>query len=165
MRILGIDPGTVKMGYGVVEEDADTAKMIECGVLTCRATSDIEERLAMLYQQLIQVIARAKPDEVAVEEPFVSDNVRAALSIGRAQAIAILAAAQKGIPVFRYSPAQVKQRVSSYGGSGKQQIQEVVRLRLGLPEAPQPDDAADALALALCHLQETQLSRLLEEDQ
>ena len=162
MRILGIDPGTVRMGYGAVDEDGADVVMVECGALTCRAGSPLEERLTILYRKLTEVIARCQPDEVAVEEPFVSQNMRAALSIGRAQAIAILAASIKDIPVFRYTPAQVKQRVSSYGGSDKAQVQEMVRLQLGLADTPEPDDAADALAVALCHLQEKQLSKLVE---
>ena len=165
MRILGIDPGTVKLGYGAVDEADDSAVLVEYGVLRGRSGDEIEKRLATLYGKLCEVIARLKPDEVAVEEPFISENVRAALSIGRAQAIAILAAAQAGVPVKRYTPTQVKQRVSSYGGSSKEQVQEVVRLRLELDEVPQPDDAADALAIALCHMQERQLSRLMEASQ
>ncbi|MEW6033959.1 MAG: crossover junction endodeoxyribonuclease RuvC [Chloroflexota bacterium] len=163
MRILGIDPGTVRLGYGAVDEGEDGPRMVECGALTCRARAALEERLALLYRKLNEVIARCRPDEVAVEEPFVSENMRAALSIGRAQAVAILAAALNRIPVYRYTPAQVKQRVSSYGGSSKEQVQEMVRLQLGLPQVPQPDDAADALAVALCHLQQKQLSRLVGE--
>lgn len=162
MRILGIDPGTVRLGYGAVDETGSTVLMIECGALSCRAGSPIEERLSILFRKLNEVISRCRPDEVAVEEPFVGENIRTALSIGRAQAIAILAASLQDIPVFRYSPAQVKQRVASYGGSGKAQVQEMVRLQLGLDSIPEPDDAADALAIALCHLQEKQLRRLME---
>lgn len=162
MRILGIDPGTVRLGYGAVDEAGSEVSMVECGALACKAGLPIEERLTILYRKLTEVIARCRPDEVAVEEPFVSENMKAALSIGRAQAIAILAASIREIPVFRYSPAQVKLRVSSYGGSGKEQVQEMVRLQLRLDKAPEPDDAADALAIALCHIQERQLRRLME---
>lgn len=162
MRILGIDPGTVSLGYGAIDEAGGTTRLVEYGALKSRASSPLEERLAHLYRELMQVISRCHPDELAVEEPFVSDNVRAALSIGRAQALAMLAAAQNNVPVFRYTPAQVKQRVAAYGGSGKGQIQEMVRLQLGLDEIPEPNDAADALAVALCHLQQTQLSRLID---
>ena len=160
MRILGIDPGTVRLGFGAVDEATPDPVMVECGALSCKPGSPIEQRLAILYQGLNEVISRCQPDEVAVEEPFVSENMRAALSIGRAQAVAILAATLRHIPVFRYTPAQVKQRVSNYGASGKAQIQEMVRLQLGLAHVPEPDDAADALAVALCHLQEKQLARL-----
>ncbi len=162
MRILGIDPGTVKLGFGAVDDRGPDIVMIECGALTCKPGCPIEQRLAVLYEKLTELIARCRPDEVAVEEPFIAENMRAALSIGRAQAIAILAASIRHIPVFRYTPAQVKQRVSGYGNSDKLQVQEMVRLQLGLEEVPEPDDAADALAVALCHIQETQLARMMK---
>jgi crossover junction endodeoxyribonuclease RuvC len=101
------------------------------------------------------------PDAIAVEEPFVAKNVKSALAIGRAQAVAILVAANQSIPCFEYTPAQVKQRVSNYGAGSKEQIQEMVRLQLGLEETPQPSDAADALAVALCHIGEIRLNNLL----
>ncbi|MBI2958420.1 MAG: crossover junction endodeoxyribonuclease RuvC [Chloroflexi bacterium] len=164
MRILGIDPGTVRLGYGAVDQDGAEVAMVECGAITCSASLPIERRLAIMYRKLTEVIARCRPDEVVVEEPFVAENMRTALSIGRAQAIAILSASLRDIPVFRYTPAQVKQRVASYGGSSKVQVQEMVRLQLCLAEAPEPDDAADALAVALCHLQEKQLMRLTKEE-
>jgi crossover junction endodeoxyribonuclease RuvC len=109
----------------------------------------------------LEVIVRYRPDVVAVEQPFVARNVKSALAVGRAQAVAILAAANCGIPVYEYTPAQVKQRVADYGASSKEQIQEMVKLQLGLSQIPEPSDAADALAVALCHLHETHLERLL----
>ena len=123
----------------------------------------IGERLRRIYNELLEVISRHQPDAVAVEQPFVAKNVRTALAIGRAQAIALLAAANKSIPAFEYTPAQVKQRVANYGAGSKEQIQEMVRLQLGLAEVPQPNDAADALAVAICHAQETHLSNLLAQ--
>ena len=164
MRILGIDPGTVTMGYGVIESQGDEITLIDFGALTSPARSPIGERLRYLYEALLGIIARYHPDAVAVEQPFMARNVRAALAIGRAQAMAILAAANKGIPTYEYTPAQVKQRVANYGASSKEQIQEMVRLQLGLAEVPQPNDAADALAVALCHRQETHLESLLTKE-
>jgi len=161
MKILGIDPGTMVMGYGVVESHDDEIALIECGTLVSPANTPIGERLSQLYNGLQEIIHRHQPDAVAVEQPFVAKNVRSAFAIGRAQAIAILAAADKGIPTYEYTPAQVKQRVANYGASSKQQIQEMVRLQLGLAEIPRPDDAADALAVAICHLREMHLSNLL----
>jgi crossover junction endodeoxyribonuclease RuvC len=161
MRVLGIDPGTLNMGYGVVDEDAGEMTMIDCGVLSQPSRVPVEQRLSSLYKKLVEVVARHQPDEVAIEEPFVAGNVRSALAIGRAQAIAILAAANKNIPVFRYLPTQVKQQVTDYGGSGKEQVQEMVRLQLGLAERPEPSDAADALAVAICHLHQKHIEILL----
>ena len=163
MRILGIDPGTVVMGYGVVDSHDDEIALIDCGTLVSPAKMPIGERLSQMYNGLQEIIERYQPDVVAVEQPFVAKNVQSAFAIGRAQAVAILAAAGRGIPTCEYTPAQIKQRVANYGASSKEQIQEMVRLQLGLAEIPQPNDAADALAVALCHLREVHLSNLLAE--
>ncbi len=162
MRVLGIDPGTIAMGYGVIESKDDEINLIDCGALTTQARSPIGERLSYLYNQLLEIISRYQPDVVAVEQPFVAKNAKSALAIGRAQAIAILAAANKGIPAYEYTPARIKQRVANYGASSKGQVQEMVRLQLGLSQVPQSSDAADALAVALCHLSEIHLSNLLD---
>ena len=161
MRILGIDPGTVTMGYGVIDAADDEVTMVDCDALTAPERSPIGERLSYMYHRLMEIMSRYQPDAVAIEQPFMSKNVKSALAIGRAQAIAILAAADRGIPTYEYTPAQVKQRVTNYGASSKEQVQEMVKLQLGLAEVPQPSDAADALAVALCHLHETHLDRLL----
>jgi len=165
MRILGIDPGTRAMGYGVIESGEDEVALVDCGALTSPPRSPIGERLSYLYNKLSEIILRYQPDAVAVEQPFVAKNVRSALAIGKAQAVAILAAANIGIPTYEYTPAQIKQRITNYGASSKEQIQEMVRLQLGLSEVPQPNDAADALAVALCHLREIHLSNLLAKQQ
>jgi len=165
MIILGIDPGTISMGYGIIEVNEDKITLVSCGALASQARSPIGERLSFLYQAISEIIAQYQPDTVAVEQPFVAQNVKAALAIGKAQAIAILAAANRQIPVYEYTPAQVKQRVSNYGASSKEQIQEMVKLQLGLSQIPQPSDAADALAVALCHLSEMHLSNLLAKQQ
>lgn len=161
MRILGIDPGTVTMGYGVIESKEGEIALVDCGALNSPARSPIGERLSYLYNRLLEVILRYQPDAVAVEQPFMAKNVRSALAVGRAQAVAMLAAANRGIPTYEYTPAQVKQRVTNYGASSKEQIQEMVKLQLGLSQVPQPSDAADALAVAICHLRETHLENLL----
>ncbi len=163
MRILGIDPGTVVVGYGVIDSQADKMTLIDCNALTCRQRSPIGERLSYIYNQLSQVMARYQPDAVAVEQPFVARNARTALAIGKAQAAAILAAANRGIPTYEYTPAQIKRVVTNYGASSKEQVQEMVRLQLGMAEIPQPNDAADALAVAICHLRQTHLTNLLAE--
>lgn len=160
---MGIDPGTVVVGYGVIDSDAGQERMVTCGVLTASPKLKPAERLSVLFKSLEKLVARLKPDAVAVETPFVSQNVSSALAIGRAQAIALLVAANRGIPTFEYSPAQIKQRVASYGASSKEQIQQMVKMQLGLSEVPKPSDAADALAVALCHLSEVHVSGLLAE--
>jgi crossover junction endodeoxyribonuclease RuvC len=161
MRILGIDPGTVTMGYGVIEARDDEITLVEGDALSAAERSPIGERLSFMYHRLLEIISRYQPDAVAIEQPFMAKNVKAALAVGRAQAIAILAAADKGIPTYEYTPRQVKQRVTNYGASSKEQVQEMVRLTLGLDKVPQPSDTADALAVALCHLHETHLDNLL----
>lgn len=162
MRILGVDPGTVTMGYGVIDEGGEEAKLIGCGVLTSPRERRVAERLWRLYRGLKEVIQRYEPREVAIEEPFVAKNIHSALAVGRAQAVAILAAGDRDLPVYTYTPTQVKQAVTDYGGSHKEQVQEMVRLQLGLSSPPQPNDAADALAVALCHLRQRHLLKLME---
>ena len=163
MRVLGIDPGTIIMGYGVIEDSEDEIILVDCGVLNCSGRSPIGERLSYLYHKLTEIISRFTPDAVAVEQPFMAKNVRSALAVGRAQAIALLAAANQKIPTHEYTPARVKQMVASYGASSKEQVQEMVKLQLGLSHVPESSDAADALAVAICHLREIHLSNLLSQ--
>ncbi len=153
------------MGYGVIESGEGEAALVDYGALTSPPHLPIGERLSFLYNKLSEIISRHQPDAVAVEQPFVGKNVRSALAIGRAQAVAMLAAANIGIPTYEYTPAQIKQRITNYGASSKEQIQEMVRLQLGLSQVPQPNDAADALAVALCHRHEIHLSNLLAKHQ
>jgi len=162
MRILGIDPGTINLGYGVVDV-SEEMHMVDCGVLNASPRVPIQGRLSSLYSKLSEIFVKHQPDEVAIEEPFIGRNVRSAFAIGRAQTVAILAAANRGLPIYYYSPAQVKQQVTSYGQSDKQQIQEMVKIQLGLPQVPQPSDAADALAVAICHIQQSRLNRWLAD--
>jgi crossover junction endodeoxyribonuclease RuvC len=163
MKILGIDPGTVVMGYGLIESEGDEIALVDYGGIAVPKQLKSGERLNHLYRELLKIIQRHRPDVAAIEQPFVAKNVKSAMAIGRAQAIALLAAASQRIPTYEYTPTQVKQRVANYGASSKEQIQEMVRLQLGLAEAPQPNDAADALAVALCHVQEMHVDELLGE--
>ena len=165
MRVLGVDPGTVVMGYGVIEGQHEELALVDYGALKCSQRSPIGERLSFLYNELLKIIQRHRPEVVAVEQPFVAKNVRTALVIGRAQTVAILAAANSDIPACEYTPAEVKQMVTSYGGSSKGQVQEMVRLQLTLCQAPQPEDAADALAVAICHLRKVHLQNILANQQ
>ncbi|MCX7912350.1 MAG: crossover junction endodeoxyribonuclease RuvC [Dehalococcoidales bacterium] len=165
MKILGIDPGTVVMGYGIIEGGDDRVVFIDCGAISVPKHLKGGERLEHIYHGLTDIIRHHHPDVMAIEQPFVAKNARSALAIGRAQAVALLAAALSGIPAYEYTPAHVKQTVASYGASSKEQVQEMVRLQLGLAEPPQPSDAADALAVALCHCREVHLSDLLTGQQ
>ncbi len=149
------------MGWGVVEGEGTELALVDFGAITVNEKSPMGERLNRLYTELLKIVRKHQPDCVAVEQPFVAKNVRTALAIGRAQAIALLAAANQEIPCFEYTPAHIKQRVANYGAGSKEQIQEMVRLQLGLAEIPQPNDAADALAVAICHAQEVHLNDLL----
>ncbi len=149
------------MGYGVIESRDNDIALVDYGALVSPPKHSIGERLSYLYNELSAIIRRHQPGAVAVEQPFVAKNVKSALAIGRAQAVALLAAASQGIPSYEYTPAQIKQRVASYGASSKEQIQEMVKLQLGLAEIPRPSDAADALAVAICHLSEIHLNSLL----
>jgi crossover junction endodeoxyribonuclease RuvC len=161
MIVLGVDPGTITMGFGVIECQDNDVVLIKYGALNTPQRSPIGERLSFLYGKLLSVIAQYHPEAVAVEQPFVAKNAKSAFAIGRAQAIAILAAANSFLPCFEYTPAEIKMRVANYGASGKEQVQQMVMLQLGLKEIPEPSDAADALAVALCHVQVTQLEKLL----
>ena len=165
MRILGIDPGTLVVGYGVIDSQADEMSLVCCNALTCSRQSPLGERLSYLYDKLSEVISTYQPDAVAIEQPFVSRNVRTALAIGKAQAMAILAASQRGIPTYEYSPAQVKRVVADYGASSKEQVQKMVGLQLGMAQPPQPNDAADALAVAICHLREVHLKEMVAKQE
>ena len=162
MRILGIDPGTVNLGFGVVDGEEEM-RVVDCGVVNVSPRVPMEMRLSALYERLGQIIAEHRPSEVAIEDPFIGNNVRSAFAIGRAQAIAILAAANQGLSVYYYSPATIKQQITGYGQSDKRQIQEMVKIQLGLSELPQPSDVADALAIAICHIQHSRLNRWLSE--
>jgi crossover junction endodeoxyribonuclease RuvC len=163
MRVLGIDPGTITMGYGIIDSQDSEVNLIKYGALKTKERSPIGERLSFLYTKVMEVIAQYHPAVVAVEQPFVAKNAKSAFAIGRAQAVVILAAANSRIPCFEYTPAEIKQRVANYGASSKEQIQQMVMLQLGLDVIPNPSDAADALAVALCHLQAKHLQDLLNQ--
>ncbi len=160
MRVLGIDPGTVRMGYGVIDDIDGVPRFIVCGVLKASPRSTLGARLKALYDSLREVILTHKPDEIAIESPFVARNVRSAMAIGEARAIATLLAAQSGVSFTQYSPAQIKSVVANYGAGDKLQVQEGVKLLLGLSTAPGTFDASDALAVAICHHRHRRLKGL-----
>ena len=157
MITLGIDPGTARLGYGVVEA-ADDPVVLDFGVIETAATSSMPARLAGLYDVVTDLIAQHRPDVLAVEQLFFARNVTTAIAVGQARGVVLLAAAQAGCDVVEYSPSEVKHAVVGYGKADKTQMQEMVRIILGLEHAPRPDDAADALAIALCHVQRASFS-------
>jgi len=157
MRVLGVDPGTASTGYGIVEGEDDRLAIVTYGVVTTSPTAPMPERLQVLHRELAALIQKHRPDVGVAEKLFFSKNVRTALSVGQARGVALLAMADAGLAVHEYTPLQVKQAVVGYGRAAKGQIQEMVRVLLGLDAVPQPDDAADALAVAICHIHSARL--------
>lgn len=151
LRVLGIDPGMALLGYGIVA-DPEAPRALTFGVVSTPAHLRAEQRLVSLYEELRPLLEHWQPDVVALEQLFFARNVTTALAVGQARGVVLLLCGQLNIPVVEYTPAQVKQAIGGYGRAGKRQMQEMVRLLLELPAIPQPDDAADALAIALCHL-------------
>jgi crossover junction endodeoxyribonuclease RuvC len=161
--VLGIDPGTAITGYGLVREAEDRLALVDCGVITTPAGQPLAARLQAIYQGLAELLDRYEPDGVAVEELFFSRNARTALAVGHARGVTLLALADAGLDVHEYKPAEVKQAVAGYGGADKAQVQEMVRMLLELDQAPHPDDAADAVAVAICHIHAARMVALIAE--
>ncbi|MDR1778818.1 MAG: crossover junction endodeoxyribonuclease RuvC [Clostridiales Family XIII bacterium] len=151
MRILGVDPGYAILGYGVVESQGTKYRLVECGVITTEAGEEMPRRLQTIYGELMEIIRVFEPEVASVEELFFNSNAKTAIKVGEARGAAILACANSGLPVYEYTPLQIKQALSGYGRAGKEQIQQIVKSVLGLAEVPRPDDAADAVAAAICH--------------
>ncbi|WP_156040058.1 crossover junction endodeoxyribonuclease RuvC [Alicyclobacillus macrosporangiidus] len=151
IRILGIDPGLARTGYGVVDSDGSHLRAVGYGCIETPAHTPLPRRLQQVYDEVREVIARHRPDTVAVEQLFFYRNTTTAFAVGQARGVAILAAVQAGLELAEYTPMQVKQAVSGYGKADKGQVQEMVRLLLQLPARPSPDDTADALAVAIAH--------------
>lgn len=152
MRVFGIDPGSERTGYGCVETDGRVARLVVCGAITALPADPFPNRLARIHRELGRLLSGCMPDYVAIEELFHAANVRSALKLGHARGVAVLAAVEAGCPVVEYTPAEVKRAVVGYGRAEKQQVQQMVKLLLGLTRPPSPHDAADALAVAICHL-------------
>lgn len=150
MIVLGIDPGTARLGYGVIDTAEGAPAMIDYGIAETFPTDSMPERLLQLYGNLRVLLSDHDPDIMAVEKLFFARNVTTAISVGQARGVILLAAAEHGIPVREYTPSEVKQSIVGYGKADKNQVQEMVRIILGLDHVPQPDDAADALAIAVC---------------
>jgi crossover junction endodeoxyribonuclease RuvC len=151
MRIFGIDPGSIRTGYGCVQTDGSRHRLVTCGAIAAGAGAELPERLRVIHEELTRVIRDTAPDCVVVENLFHARNVRSALTLGHARGVAVLAAVQAAVPVFEYTPAEIKQAVVGHGRAEKHQVQRMIALLLGLDTAPSPHDAADALAVAICH--------------
>jgi crossover junction endodeoxyribonuclease RuvC len=162
MFVLGVDPGVSRCGYGCVESARGQTKAIAVGVLSTPPSQPLPERLATIDTDIRELIAELRPDVVAVERLFFQTNVRTAMSVGQASGLVLAAASQAGCVIAEYTPNQVKQAVAGYGAAGKDQVQRMVQSLLGLSEVPKPADAADALALALCHVASAPLQARLE---
>ena len=161
MLVLGVDPGLATTGYGLVRKVGSGIQAVAYGVVTTSAKRPLGERLQRIYQELSALIQLHRPDEGAVEELFFSRNVRTAMSVGQARGVALLALADAGLTVTEYTPLTIKQAVSGFGGADKVQVQTMVKMLLRLEDIPRPDDAADALAVAICHLHSTRLDQML----
>jgi len=152
VRIFGIDPGSERTGYGCLEADGRATHLVMCGAISALPGDAFPQRLVRIHQELSTLLVRCAPDCVAIENVFHAVNVRSALKLGHARGVAMLAAVEAGCPVSEYSPTEIKRAVVGYGRADKQQVQQMVKLLLGLAQLPSPHDAADALAVAICHL-------------
>ena len=152
MRVFGIDPGSQRTGFGCVESDGRRHHLVVCGAIRVATGAAFPARLASIFRELSTHIHESHPDIVAVENLFHATNVRSALTLGHARGVAMLAAVEAGVPVVEYTPAEVKRAVVGYGRAEKSQVQQMIKLLLGLDRVPTPHDAADALAVAICHI-------------
>ena len=152
MRVLGIDPGTITSGYGIVDEEGNSIFFVDAGGITTSSKASFPERLKKIYEGIDALIERHSPDMVAMESLFFAKNVQSALKLGHARGVALLAAVNRGLPIFEYSPSEIKQAVVGYGAADKAQVQKMVGALLKLETLPKPYDASDALAAAICHI-------------
>ncbi len=162
MLVLGIDPGTALCGYGLVRAEGDKMSLVAYGAVSTSAKLPLAERLLQIHRELAGLIAEHHPEATAVEKLFFSKNTRTALTVGHARGVALLSAAEAGLPVYEYTPNEVKQAIVGYGGADKNQMQQMVRMLLHLDFVPEPDDAADAVAIAICHIQSSHLREMIE---
>ena len=161
MRVLGVDPGTLTSGYGIVAEEDHKLFHVASGGITPSAKQPFPARLKKIYEELEKIIGKYHPHVVVVEDLFVSKNIKSALKLGHARGVAILVAMNAGLPVFEYAPLEVKQAVVGSGKAEKKQVQMMVKALLDLPKVPHPADAADALAAAICHIHSSRLKEIL----
>jgi crossover junction endodeoxyribonuclease RuvC len=151
MRIIGIDPGTGILGFGVIESNGGKNQLVDAGVIRTPVKEDDAVRLQTIYEEITDIIADTKPQEMSIEKLFFAQNVTTAMTVAQARGVVLLAGMQAGLKISEYTPLQIKQSLTGYGRAEKKQMQEMVRVLLGLKQVPQPDDCADALAAALTH--------------
>ena len=151
MRILGIDPGYGITGFGLVQGERNQFQLIQCGAITTPPNTDFPWRLSVIYNDMVQLLELTKPDAVAIEELFFGHNVTTGINVAQSRGVILLAVQQAGVPIFEYKPMQVKQAVVGYGNASKHQVMDMTKRILHLDAVPKPDDAADAVAIALCH--------------
>lgn len=151
MIILGIDPGFAIVGYSVIEYKGNKFRPLEYGAITTDSKALFPDRIKIIYDELLDIIDQYKPEDLAIEELFFNKNVKTAIKVGQARGVEILAAINKGLNIYEYTPLQIKQATVGYGRAEKHQVQEMVKILLNLKEIPKPDDVADALAVAICH--------------
>ena len=163
MLVIGIDPGTATTGFGLVRENENgNLESVDYGVIETSSKLPISERLTVIYHKLIEVVNLHRPESGAVEKLYFQINVRTAISVGQGRGVAMLALAESGVDVVEYTPLEIKQAVSGYGRADKNQIQQMVRVLLELKDIPRPDDAADAVAVAICHIHSKKSMRLFK---
>jgi crossover junction endodeoxyribonuclease RuvC len=166
MVVIGVDPGTATTGYGLVCENPDgSLSVVDYGAILTPADLPMPQRLLELYRQLRDILLLHRPASGAVEKLFFHRNVTTAISVGQGRGVALLALAEAGLPVAEYTPLEVKQAVAGYGGADKNQVQQMVRALLSLDRLPTPDDAADALAIAICHLHSSKVATLIDSNE
>jgi crossover junction endodeoxyribonuclease RuvC len=151
MRILGIDPGVATIGFGVVEAERNRQRLVKCGVITTPAHTSLSSRLEQIFRDMADLLDLFKPDAVSIEELFFNTNITTGIAVAHARGVILLACRIAGVQIFEYTPLQVKQAVTGYGKAEKKQVMDMVKRLCNLPAPPRPDDAADAVALALCH--------------
>lgn len=151
MRIIGIDPGTGILGFGVIDVEAGKTKLVDAGVITTPPHTPHDQRLEEIFESLVDIIASTKPDEMSVEKLFFTKNITTAMAVAEARGVALLVGRRAKLTIYEYTPNQIKQTLTGYGKADKKQMQEMVKLQLGLKAIPKPDDAADALAAAITH--------------
>lgn len=164
MRIIGIDPGTAIMGYGVIDYIGNQMKVVDYGCIRTESNISMPERLGLLYDDLVMLIDKYQADAMAVEELFFNRNVTTAITVGQARGVIILAGVKAGLEVYEYTPLQVKQAICGYGRADKRQVQEMVKMFLNLKTIPKPDDAADALAVSICHAHSATMVKIAEDN-
>lgn len=163
MRVIGVDPGSLKTGYGIIDEQDAALSVVEYGVIRTVPNAPLAQRLLQISTRLQELIEQYAPQEIAIEDLFVAKNVKASLKLGQARGAILLTAAQAGLSIAEYTPLEVKQAVVGYGRADKFQVQQMVKVLLHLKDIPKPDDAADALAIAICHHHSAKMKRQIEK--